>query len=91
MIQNFGQPLPAAGHLSPLTRSISSHIGDGRPAPWAGFAWRRSHAPVFADRERAHLHFLRWLYQVGYFDEPASQTEPKPGIPRAKEVSILTS
>jgi hypothetical protein len=76
MIQTFGQSLPVACCLRPLARGIASHIGDGRPAPWAGFVWRQSQAPVFADRERAHLHFLRWLYHVGYFEGPASQTEP---------------
>jgi hypothetical protein len=76
MIQTFGQSLPVACCLSPRALGIAAHIGDGGPASWAGFIWHRSPAPLFTDRERTHLHFLRWLSQVGYFDEAASQTEP---------------
>jgi hypothetical protein len=28
---------------------------------------------LFSDRERAHLLFLRWLYQNGHFAEAADQ------------------
>jgi hypothetical protein len=78
MRETFGQPLPTAGRLSPLTRGIAAHVGDGRPASWAGFIWHRSQAPLFTDREQMHLFFLRELYQVGSIEEPASQATPIP-------------
>jgi hypothetical protein len=38
----FGQCLPPH-RLRPLARQMAAAIGDGTPAPWAGFAW---HGPV---------------------------------------------
>jgi hypothetical protein len=31
----------------------------------------RQDADLFSDRERAHLHFLRWFYRTGRFGETA--------------------
>jgi hypothetical protein len=35
----FGQPIPPH-RLSSLARQMAAAIGDGTPAPWAGFVWQ---------------------------------------------------
>jgi hypothetical protein len=42
--QRFGQRI-AAHQLGPLARRIASGIGDGTPAPWAGFVWYHPAGP----------------------------------------------
>jgi hypothetical protein len=55
--EGLGQGV-ASDRLSPMARGIAAGIGDGRPAPWAGFVWYRPlglfqqglHHPVEAAR-----------------------------------------
>jgi hypothetical protein len=47
--ERFGQEIDSK-RLSPLARQMATAIGDGTPAPWAGFVW-----PQQDDRLQQHL------------------------------------
>lgn len=59
LLEAFAQPLPSTSRLSPMARAISARIGNGRPAPWAGFVWYRPRPARDETLDRAIAEHLR--------------------------------
>jgi hypothetical protein len=52
ILTRFGQEVPALDQLGEMARGIVRAVGNGRPAPWAGFVWYQPCDPIAATVEQ---------------------------------------